>query len=230
MAGPPRSGLGNTPEMRCQSRHLVVRIARAALLAAALALVGCGARGGGGSGGAAGADLVNVAGAVSGAETARLEARADAALRRALAVAPTRLENVRSGFNGAICGQVDTLPGAGGPGGLRPFVVTGDGEAFVSSGPGLQLEDPTDPFPDLYMQWCATPAELQAIRQRLQEMHPSEVQVATPPGAPSMAPPAPLEETPGEPPPAAPAAPPRAARPSGDDSFYNAVVRAPRTE
>jgi hypothetical protein len=218
--------------MRCQPRRLAAEVARAGLVAAGLALAACGTRGGGAGGGSeTGADLGNLSGSIDSAETARLEARAEAALRRALPEAPTRLENVRSGFNGAICGLVDTLPGAAGLGGLRPFVVTGGGEAFVSSGPGLRLENPIDPFPDLYMQWCATPEELQAIRQRLQEMRPADIQVAPLPGAAPNIPPVANDETPGEPPtPAAPFSPPRATRPPSDDSFYNAVVHAPRAE
>jgi hypothetical protein len=219
--------------MRCQPGRLAAEIAHAVLIASGLALAGCGARGDGtGGGGEAGAELGNFSGGINSTERARLEARAEATLRRALAEAPTRLENVRSGVNGAICGEVDTFPGATGPVGLRPFLVTRGGEAFVSSGPGLRLENPADPFPDLYMQWCATPQELQSIRQRLQEMRPADVQVARPPGAVPNMPPVAIDETPGEPPPPAPPSPPppRATRPPGDDSFFNAVVHSPRAE
>jgi len=197
----------------------------------ALALAGCGPSAGPtGEGGEAPAGQAAAVPEANAAAAAQLETRASSALRAALGVAPTRFVNLRSGANNAICGVAETLPSATSPGGPRPFLVTASGDAFVSRSETLGLEDPTDPFPNLYVQYCATPEEVQAIQARLARMGASDVQL--PPGPadnlplPPDLPPGPAAEPPSGPaPPAPPAQPRRHSQPRDDGSFLNAVVR-----
>ena len=226
--------------MRCQPRPpaFVFRPAGgrlpAGLLQAfiVLALAGCGPRSApaGDNAGGEVPDAATANVATPARSAAELEARATAALRAALAQAPTRLLNVREGFNGAICGQVEMPPAGSAAGGTKLFLVTGRGEAFVSRAPTIELQDPTDPFPDLYMEWCASPEELRSLGDRLGRMRPEDVQLPLTPPA-NLSEPAPAPEAPPPAPPApAPAPAPRPQRPpSNDETFFNAVVRpAPR--
>ena len=200
----------------------------------ALVLAGCdqGAGRGGGSGDVA-ADRPATAVEANALSPAELEAQAATALRIALGAAPARLARLRAGANGAICGEAETLPTATSPGGPRLFLVDRAGEAFVSRTEELGLEDPTDPFPNLYVQWCATPEEVRAIRERLARMNPADVALPPPP-LPDALPPLPGvssdpdAETPPEPPPPAPPPPRPRPRPRDDDSFFNVVVRPER--
>ena len=157
---------------------------------------------------------------------AQLESRASAALRVALGVAPARFVNVRSGANGAICGVAEMLPDVTSPGGPRMFLITASGDAFIGRTETLGLEDPTDPFPNLYVQYCATPEEVREIQARLARMDPSDVQPPPPPDAlPPLAdvPPDAAAEPPSEAPPPPPPRP--HSQPRDDGSFVNAVVR-----
>ena len=156
----------------------------------------------------------------SGEDPARLLARAQAAL--ALLVPNARAAHyadVRSGSGGAICGKVEI----GATGVLYPFLVLPGGSALVSTAPELRLEDPEDPFPDLYMQHCASVEELRQLGAQL-----SNGSVPAPARALPDLPPAgePVDDAPlPDEPPVRPA-PPAAPRGS-DDSFFNAIVRAP---
>ena len=139
-----------------------------------------------------------------------------------------RYAEVRAGTAGAVCGMVDAKQPDGKYSGPRPFVVSPEGVAVVSTSPQVMFDDPEDVFPDFYIRWCATPAELRLIGPR----------VALP-GAPA---PTNVEDIPDlleqeiaaapPPPPAEPPPPPTAqakattpAAPPGDDSFSSAVVR-----
>jgi hypothetical protein len=195
---------------------------------AALLAAGCDARSGsGGSGvpesGASDPALANAL--LNPEEAARLRAQAVAALAGVLpGAAGAAYINVRSGSAGAICGEVD----AGDALGRRPFVVTPTGAAMLSPTPELRLEDPNDPFPDLYMQYCASTDELMRLSERMERVRPSD------------APPSPLgggeTSLPGddavaadgaEEPPPAPQGPGQ--RPPADNSFFNSVLRTPRS-
>ena len=220
--------------MRCQPRPLPLarRHAAGALAAfAAVALAACNSRdaptGGESEARIPEAELANVE--TPRRSAAQLEAQAQAALRAVLAQPPVRLLNLREGFNEAICGQVELSAQGGSAGGTRPFLVTGRGQAYVSETPALRLEDPADPFPDLYMEWCASPEELRDLQDRIARLRPSDLQPLPAPTE-NLAGPAPLPEEAAPAPPAAtpPRPQPRAQpRPPNDDSFFNAVVRPP---
>jgi hypothetical protein len=49
----------------------------------------------------------------------------------------------------------------------RPFVVTPEGVAVVSTTPEVRITDPEDPFPDFYIRWCASPAELARLQPNM---------------------------------------------------------------
>ena len=198
----------------------------AAALAAAFGLAGCGPDGGqGGGGGEPPADQAAAPAPSNTLSPAELETQARTALRIALGAPPGRLAHLRSGANGAICGEAETAPTATSIGGMRLFLVTRSGEAFVSRTETLGLDDPTDPFPNLYVQWCATPAEGRAIREQLSRMDPSEVQLPPPPADPLAGLPPVPPDTDVDAAPAPPAPPRPRPRPRDDDSFFNAVVR-----
>ena len=194
-------------------------------IAAALMLCGCDSSGGGsgGSGGPsgdpAGASLLdNLAEALSPEDMARLRSRAVTAL--ALLVpnaASARYARLRNGANGTICGEVE----AAGGGVLFPFLVTPDGAAIVSRSPSIRLDDADDPFPDLYMQYCATVEELGRLGAQMNSLAPAPA----PPPEPTHLPllesgEAGMDETPAD---------EAGSRPDDDESFFNAVVRAPRS-
>ncbi len=182
------------------------------------------------------------AGAQSGAQAggasggpAQFEGRARAALSAIVQDAQSaRLANLRTGAAGALCGNVEAKQPDGKPA-FRPFVVTPEGVAVVSTTAEVKLTDPEDPFPDFYIRWCASPAELARLQP---DMIGGETlgfgAAPPPPEIPDVPPdlPADLAEAPAVAPskerPAAQAKaepPPRPPTPTGDDSFFNVVAR-----
>ena len=100
--------------------------------------------------------------------------------------------------------------------------MTAGDSATISASPRVRLEDPGDPFPDLYMRYCATVEELRQLDERMNSLEPAEVQIPQP--RPTPLPEAgdiPADEFPA---PGATDAPRR----GDEDSFFNAVVRPPR--
>ena len=201
---------------------------------AGLAAAACGSGGGPGGNSAVLPESVpmNLSADLSPEEAARVQGRVETAFRVAITDPILRYANVRHGVREAICGEVETAAAGGAGTGLRPFIVTPSGEAFVSATPALRLDEPTDPFPDVYMEYCASTEELRAIRQRMEGMRPPPPPPVetTIPGAPPPPPLVPVEEgneadVPPRQPPPAPSRPRPRPRPQGDDSFYNAVVR-----
>ena len=198
-----------------------------AIALAALALGGC--AGDDGNEAAAAADGANPAAfnaqaPGSAQDPVQLQARAAAAMAAILAEPEAaRFANVRAGTSGAVCGEVSPRGRDGRYAPAVPFVVTPAGEARLSGAPTVRWNDPEDPFPELYAQWCATPEELRAI--------PGALGVAPPPPV-APVPELPLEDpfaNAGEPEPS-PVEPPRPApqprrTPPADDSFSNAVMR-----
>ena len=199
---------------------------RLALLGA-FAAVACNS--GGGPGGGNSVVLpeaeMNMAPGLSPEEAAQVRGRVETALGAALTDPILRYANVRQGVREAICGEVETSAAGGAGTGLRPFIVTPGGEAVISATPALRLEEPSDPFPDLYMEYCASAEELRAIAERMEGMTPPPPPpVEHPaPGAPPVAAPEPSEPRAADAPPPPPRRP--RPRPPGDDSFFNAVVR-----
>jgi hypothetical protein len=192
-----------------------------AVLAAAWLLTGCDSSpsAGGSAGGESGAPgLGNIAATGDPEAVAALRARAQAALIGLIPnAASARYVNVRQGTSGAICGAVETGP----EGQFHPFVVTAGGGAAVSASPRLEIANPEDPFPDLYMRYCATIEELSRLGEAM-----NGVTAALPPLPPEPDPPPLLEDdaAPGQEPEPADAPPRR----GDDESFYNAIVRPPR--
>ena len=154
-----------------------------------------------------------------------------------------RYANLRSGSGGAVCGEVDAKQEDGKFSGFRPFVITPEGIAVISTASRVLFNDALDIFSDFYIRWCATPEELQRlgpeIRARseatnqLGDLPPPETAVVEP-GPIPMPPPEPAP--PPEPTPARPSdsrwgqatkpgnvTPP--ARPKDEDSFSSAVIR-----
>ncbi len=164
-------------------------------------------------------------------DPAQLQARVEAALAAVLASPKdARYADVRSGTAGAACGKVDAKGARGKRTGFLPFVVTPDGTAIVSTRPGITFGDPTDPFPDQYIRWCATEEELANLGTAAFQAGSSVTNTIGMPELPAE--PAPGAElppaAPEAPPAAPPKAPPRNAAPpasAGDDSFFNAVIR-----
>lgn len=101
-------------------------------------------------------------------DAAGLEARVDRAMAAVLQdPGGARYRNVRAGLAGTVCGEVDPARKGGGHAGFRPFLVTPEGVARVAAGPRLTFDDATDPFPDFYIRWCATPEELRRLEPEL---------------------------------------------------------------
>ena len=199
--------------------------------AIALALAGCDSSDGGGGGGGRAAgepapqfELANGSAALSAEAMAQLRARIDAAMRGLpVQLVSPRYANLHPGTDGSVCGVVAEGEGAV----PRPFLVTPDGNGFVSDTPALALNDPDDPFPDLYMQYCATAEELSRLGRTLETMTPAPDSVL-PPALPM--PPVAQGEEEGddavaEPAPTPPPARPRARPRGNDDSFFNSVWR-----
>jgi hypothetical protein len=167
------------------------------------------------------------------ASASQIEERARASLAAIIAdPGAMRFANLRAGTAGSVCGDVDARQ-ADGQKAVRPFVVTPEGVAVVSTTAQLKMDDPEDPFPDFYIRWCATPAELARLQPNMiggetlgLGAPPPELPDVPPdlPGDLPVLPPLPPEEP-------APAAqvrvnpPSRPPAPTSDDSFFNAVAR-----
>lgn len=131
-------------------------------LAALLLLSACGSKSEDGGGGeATPAGLEGLVEAPAGLSPEQLQARAAAAL--ATITSAPRFSEIKGGPLNAVCGKVDTKLPNGKYAGFRPFLVTPEGVAVISATPQIMFDDPADPFPDLYIRWCATPEEMQTI-------------------------------------------------------------------
>jgi hypothetical protein len=169
----------------------------------------------------------------SAASPAQLEGRARASLRAIIADPDTmRFGSLRAGAAGSVCGDVEGKQ-PDGKRAVRPFVITPEGVAVVSTTPQVSIQDPEDPFPDYYIRWCASPAELARLQPSMvggetlgMGAPPPEVP-DVPPEIPTDLPiPLPVEATKEVPAAQAKAEPPpRPPAPTGDDSFFNAVAR-----
>ena len=182
------------------------------------------------------------AGAAPGAEdAARMQQRIQQSLAPILMdPASARYANVRSGAAGAVCGNVDAKQ-AGTFTGFRPFVITPDGVAVVSTASRVLFNDALDPFSDFYIRWCASPEELQRIGPEIAAAPDplTDPGAAPPPDLVDLVPPQ-APATPEAPAPEPRPAPdqrwgqaPKTATPApkpGDDSFGSAVIRKREAE
>jgi hypothetical protein len=169
------------------------------------------------------------------ASAAELETKARTAVSAAVLDPGSAVyQNLRPGSAGSVCGEVNSKSENGKPQGFRPFVVSPEGVAVVSSAAGIMWDEPADLYPDFYIRYCAPPQELPALARKMAE----RTAAAQPPEEPEVMPKLPddipLPPVPApEPPPAVEAAPPAPrlkARPSAptsgnEDSFFNAVMR-----
>jgi hypothetical protein len=174
------------------------------------------------------------------ASQAELETKARTAVSAAvLDPGSAEYQGIRAGSAGSVCGEVNAKGDNGKLQGFRPFVVSPEGVAVVSSAAAIRWDEPGDLYPDFYIRYCAPPQELPALAARMAqrnaaatpaEVPPAEVPLAAgeiPPDAklpPMSLPPDP----PPPPPPVAQAAPrPVPATPTNpnDESFFNAVMR-----
>lgn len=205
-----------------------------------LLLAGCGAE-------SQGDDATGEPGMAAGAENlladtgaedpAKLRARVLAAMAPILPdAASARYGGIRSGVAGSVCGQVEAKSADGKYAGPRPFVISPQGVAVISPTAQISFENPEETFPDFYIRWCASPEELATIGPRvaideagmpppptadvIPEV-PADLDVPVPPPPPAQIPVPPDTRWGGDGK-AAGKAPPRT---SGDDSFYNVVVR-----
>ena len=208
-----------------------------------LLLAGCDSqRDGNGSGAdptGAGAGMEDPMVNAGGVDPAVLQARAETAMSAAiLDPASARYANVREGSGGSICGDVNAKGEDGRLQGFRPFVVSPEGVAVVSSAATIMFDNPADMFPDFYLRYCAPLEELPMLHRKMAGRIPD---LPAPPDA-SLGPAPPADLPPLGPPLAAPPAPsvppspPSARQPaapkaqtkaqSGDeDSFFNSVIR-----
>lgn len=175
--------------------------------------------------------------AASATPADQLEQRARTALG---AIVPDpksmRFAALRAGTSNAVCGEVEAKQPDGKPA-VRPFVVTPEGVAVVSTTAEVRIDDPEDPFPDFHMRWCASPAELARLQSQMIGGETLGLGAAPPP--PSEIPDVP-PDIPADLPMAAPSLPERPAAqvkagpppkppaPTSDDSFFNAVARPVR--
>ena len=172
-------------------------------------------------------------------DAAQLQSRAAAALTGTIADPQSaNYSGVRAGTAGSICGAVDAKQPDGKFVGPRPFVVTPEGVAVVSPTAEVMFNDASDLFPDFYIRWCASPAELAQLGPRVAmrgsdppmpeppvpDLPPDDPELPPPPAEPPPPPPAPRRDASAAP--AVAAAEPQ--RPK-DDSFSSAVLR-PRKE
>ncbi len=184
---------------------------------------------------AAGASGASSAPATAAAgDAAQLETRARGALAVIVPDPKTmRFAELKAGAAGAVCGRVESRQPDGKPG-VRPFVVTPEGVAVISTAAQVNLTDPEDPFPDFYIRWCATPAELARLQPTMVGGETLGLGAAPPvPDIPDVPPDLPgdvapaLPEAPVERP--APVAkaepPPKPPAPTAADSFFNVVAR-----
>lgn len=168
----------------------------------------------------------------AGVDPALLQARAQTAVGAAiLDPASARYANLREGSGGSICGDVNAKGEDGRLQGFRPFVVTPQGVAVVSSAATIAFDNPADIYPDFYLRYCAPLEELPTLHSKMAGGN-SDL-----PPAPDAGPPAPLDlppldlptraPPPPPPPPSArqPAAPKPQPKAQDEDSFFNAVIR-----
>ena len=164
---------------------------------------------------------------------AQLEERARAAIAvEALDSASARFASLRAGSGGSICGDIDAKGPDGKHAGFRPFAISPEGVAVISSAARIMFENPADMFPDFYIRYCASPEELPMLQRQMAAQlgkaapaDPLPVPEPVPPGEPSAG--DPVLTPPPPPPPTRPTAPrqPRAAPTGDEDSFFNAVIR-----
>jgi hypothetical protein len=213
-------------------------------LAALLLLSACGSKSDEGrSGGeATPAGLEGLAPEAAALSPEQLQAKAAAAVG-AIAKEP-RFSDLKAGPLNSVCGHVDSKLPNGKYAGFRPFLVTPEGVAVISTTPRIMFDDPADPFPDLYIRWCATPEEMQTIGPaiaRNAEVPPPPVELPpetidpVPTGnwgvVPGAAPPPPAATKAAEAPPVAPKektalpAPVVNRQPGDEDSFLKSVIR-----
>jgi hypothetical protein len=135
---------------------------------------------------------------------------------------------VRPGTAGAVCGKIDTEQPDGKRSGFRPFVVTPEGVGVISLSPDIMLNDPEDIFPDYYIRWCATPAELATLKVA-EEINLAAPVTEVPEDLAELAEAPPVVEVPvPTPPPAATAKAPAAPSPANAgelESFSKVVIR-----
>lgn len=169
----------------------------------------------------------------AGVDPKLLQARAQTAVGAAiLDPASARYANLREGSGGSICGHVSAKGDDGRLQGFRPFVVTPEGVAVVSSAATIAFDNPADIYPDFYLRYCAPLEELPMLHSKIAGRNSD----LPPPGA-GLPPPAPLDlppldlptraPPPPPPPPSArgPAAPKPETKAGDEDSFFNAVIR-----
>jgi hypothetical protein len=147
--------------------------------------------------------------------------------------ASARFANLRAGASNSVCGDVDAKGADGKHAGFRPFVVSPEGVAVISSAARIMFENPADMFPDFYIRYCAPPEELPMLQRKMAAQlgaepppEPAPQPEPIPPGDLPIADPV-LAAPPPPPPPSRPKAsePPRAAKSGDEDSFFNAVIR-----
>jgi hypothetical protein len=177
---------------------------------------------------------------VKAADPAALQARAETAVGAAiLDPRSARYANVREGSGGSICGDVNAKGEDGRPQGFRPFVVSPEGVAVVSSAATIMFDNPADLFPDFYLRYCAPLEELPVLHQKMagrtpdlpappdaslgpapaSELSPLDYPIGVPPPPPTTSTPPPSPRRPA-------ATKDQSKAPSGDeDSFFNAVIR-----
>ena len=140
-----------------------------------------------------------------------------------------RYSQVRAGAAGSVCGLVDAKQAGGKYAGPRPFVVTPEGVAVISTTPQVMFQDPEDLFPDFYIRWCASPDELKGLGPRIASGPMTDLNLAddlTSMVDAAVAPPLPAEAQPVEAAKAPPPPPPPPTQPPGEeDSFSRAVLR-----
>jgi hypothetical protein len=126
---------------------------------------------------------------------AQLEARAREALADLAANAATvPLRNLRAGVGGAVCGEVES------GGEFRGFVVPPEARPVIGRKAGLDVDDIDDPYPSLYIRWCASAEELVRLTPQLTDTPDSTLETPTPivetPPAAAQEPPAPTKQAP----------------------------------
>jgi hypothetical protein len=177
---------------------------------------------------------------IKAADPAALQRRAETAMTAAvLDPASARYANIREGSGGSICGDVNAKGEDGRLQGFRPFVVSPEGVAVVSSAATIMFDNPADLYPDFYLRYCAPLEELPTLHQKIVARTPdlpAPPDASLGPAPPSDLPPLddPVGAAPPPPPVPAPKPAPRtpaptkdqAKAPTGDeDSFFNAVIR-----
>ena len=178
-------------------------------------------------------------------ETARFQQRIQQSLAPILIDAESaRYANLRAGAAGSVCGNVDSKQGDGNYSGPRPFVITPEGVAVISTASRVVFDDPLDPFSDFYIRWCASPDELRRLGPEIAGSLNTPVEAGSqPPDFAEALPAEAIDIAPPEPPPAEqrpapgatsdgrwgqtarPGASAPAAPSANEDSFADAVLR-----